>query len=248
MAEQLPQWLETTLQAFSPGEFQYGTEITELSRDPFKKHHPIQKTGRRIKGTGIPAYVFSKFRSGEWTPREKSRKKIAAFLKRYRYNQLRTVGAKQKEAKKASRIKEYLDFNAIYNDYFKFAQEVGKIKNVKPEFIMYTMRKSELKQNDFDAYIEQLKSETRTKTLYQKLTKTRPVRHKGKPAKKLNKKQLFNRYKNDIKNDMKNMSKNKRAEYREKLFSKIDEKLKSEKLSSYEKQLFRDVKREIKSD
>lgn len=237
----VPQWLETTLQSFSPGELQYGADVTELRRDTTEKYHPIVTTGKKIKGTGIPAYVFSKFRSGEWIPREKSRRKITAFLKRYRFQQLRNVGARKDQATKLSKIKEYPEFNKTYNQYFNFAREVGQAKGVDPEYIMVNMRKSELRLQDFEDYINQLRAEKKTQTIFNKLTKKRKVKRKTKPEKRKSKKQIFQEYKNSIKNDLENISAKKQLEYTQNIKSEITEKLQSGKLNNYEKGLFRDV-------
>lgn len=116
-----PPWLDYLFEELDNGQIQAGVYVEMPQRQPKDYGHmpySIEPSYQHTKGTRIPASTISRFRSGEWTPRETSLHKLRNLYERYNYLSARSVGMSPAHAQKM-RTKNPLQFAREYNTFYE---------------------------------------------------------------------------------------------------------------------------------
>lgn len=156
----LPSWARYMMQKLTPSELQAGTSFdipTRITRPRTYTRataYEIRAVPRDVRGTGIPASTWVKFRSGKWTPGPRTLEKLRPYYQRYVYNRMRSTGISRDEAskgrglspKEAARTVEY---------YRKLVQEISLWRRVDPLFVAWGISLSDRTEQEWDIYISQ---------------------------------------------------------------------------------------------
>lgn len=107
-----------------------------------------------IAATGIPASTIQRFQTGEYVPREKSIKKLAAFYNHYMYYTFRGHGANKEDSRYYCKLEpdkapKYLA------DYTKWARRIranhiSRGRDVPLAAIVWSMAHSQHPRNDWE--------------------------------------------------------------------------------------------------
>jgi hypothetical protein len=113
------------LKNFTPGQLQ----AFVLVDTPFKSGRgdeaPVTVKPKRVQSTKIPASTIHRFQTGEYTPRERSIKKLSKFYDKFMYNKLRATGASKKDAR-TCRTMDPEKITPVLKDYRKWAKQIQK--------------------------------------------------------------------------------------------------------------------------
>lgn len=114
--------------------------------------HEISEVPYHIKGTGIPASTLAKFRSGEWTPGQRTLDKLRLMHQRYMYSRMRSVGVPADHARRArhwkvSRAIDYID------KYRNVVQTISQGKDIESLYIAWGVSLSSRNIPEWDIYI-----------------------------------------------------------------------------------------------
>lgn len=149
--EDLPEWAQHVIDTFTPKDLQTGLDIPMPYRDSDLNIHLIPAT---VRGTGIPASLFSRFQSRILVPQEKTLSKLRRFYDRLNYRRLRAAGASPEEAAKVRRNK---DVEEHLQRFRKAVAAIAEAKNVAPHVIAASMSHSDIQLSyDWDVYTQEM--------------------------------------------------------------------------------------------
>jgi len=111
------------LKNFTPGELQAFILVDTPFKAGKKEEAPITVIPRRVESTRIPASTINRFQTGEYTPRERSIKKLSKFYDKYMYNKLRAVGAGREDAR-TYKTMDPDKITPIMRNYLKWAKQI----------------------------------------------------------------------------------------------------------------------------
>jgi len=150
----IPSWAKYMLDNYSPGMLQAGYLVTKPRRIRNREidgHWQIVPDYKRVRGTGIPASTMAKFKSGEWTPGEKTLVKLSKAYRRFVYNDLRSVGASVSEAKRLTTYNVNNTMHAL-DVYREQAEEMSDEWDIPYEEMIWSMWQSEMTVDDWEMY------------------------------------------------------------------------------------------------
>jgi len=154
----IPVWAEFMLNNLSPGQLQSGTYF----KAPVKQSVPVSPEAPRgfkivqgikgVRGTGIPASTMSRFRSGEWTPRQATLDKLHKYYNRYMYQFLKSSGATSRQARRFYNLPPD-KIISIAQSYRAYVEMVAKNKDVSLDYVLWGFTQSERIFEDWEEYI-----------------------------------------------------------------------------------------------
>ena len=155
-----------------------------LVETPFKAGRTYEATvvvrPKRVASTKIPASTIHRFQTGEYTPRERSIKKLSAFYDKLMYNKLRAVGVGEKDARRYRKLIPD-KITPVFKDYRKWARQIqanylSRYEQVKVSHILWGMAHSvKYGYNDW-AYIA-MTSGLKKKPRFKKSKRPRQYEH-----------------------------------------------------------------------
>lgn len=125
---------------------------------PVPKHSKMVRVYiNRIEGLNIPASTLSRFRSGEFTPSQKTIDKLEKMYRRYAYNEAAAHGMKIKEARRWQRLDPDMLVDRI-KKMSSIIKSVADEKDTTMENIVAGMRFSQKDTvEDWEQYVREKK-------------------------------------------------------------------------------------------
>lgn len=151
----------TVLSSFSVSQLQSGVTISVPHKisvphpAPGQRDYRIVAQDHHVRGTRIPASTLAKFKTGEWTPSQRTLSKLRSFSDRINYQRLRAVGASPAEAARHRRkppgiLKEILD------NYIRTVLTIAANKGVSPLYVSWGCAHSWRLSEDWDSYCQEM--------------------------------------------------------------------------------------------
>lgn len=153
----LPTWAQHIMSISSSAELQAGatfiipTRTTKPRTYKYAKPYEIKPVPHRIRGTGIPASTWVKFKSGQWTPSQRTLDKLYRYWQRFSYTLMRSSGISANEARRF-RGASVQKINRKIEIITTTVQEIARQKGVDPLFITWGVAQSDRTTNEWDIY------------------------------------------------------------------------------------------------
>lgn len=162
----IPQWASYMLETYSAGALQAGFIYVRPERTQNRTpdgHWQITTGYKRVRGTGIPASTMAKFKSGQWTPGERTLTKLKSAYRRFAYNELRRQGASTPEAKRITtyHVDDYSDrsgeiqfgIKSAINIYKSQKEDMMEMWDVDEMEMIWSMQLCDMTIDEWEQYV-----------------------------------------------------------------------------------------------